>query len=103
MPMELAFQHSGGRQQLHADQVLKNGKLVGVSSGRVYSYANRRMISLCSIDSGESALGTEVSVLWGSPGARQKEVRAVVSRFPYLNENRNEKVDVATIQCLIRK
>ncbi len=87
----------------HADQVLKNGKLVGISSGRAYSYYFRDMISLCSIDVEQSALGTEVIVLWGDPGTRQKEIRAVVSRFPYLNENRNEKVDVSTIPCVAAK
>jgi glycine cleavage system aminomethyltransferase T len=87
----------GGAGILYADQVLKNGKLVGVSSGRNYSYYYRKMISLCSIDIEYSTMGTEVSVLWGNPGTRQKEIRAVVSRFPYLNENRNEGVDVSTI------
>lgn len=102
MPIELAFQHGGGRQQLHADQVLKGAEPAGVSSGRIYSYAYRRMISLCSIDTEHGALGTEVSVLWGSPGTRQKEIRAAVARFPYLDENRNEKVDVSTIRCIKR-
>ena len=37
------------------------------------------------------------SVLWGNPGTRQKEIRAVVSRFPYLDVDRNEEVDVSTI------
>jgi len=85
---------------LFADQVLKNGRRVGVSSGRAYSYNYREMLSLCSIDTDLSALGTEVSVLWGDPGNRQKEIRAVVSRFPYLNENRNQAVDVNQIPRL---
>jgi hypothetical protein len=57
------------------------------------------MISLCSIDTEHGALGTEVTVLWGEPNMRQKEIRATVARFPYLNENRNERVDVNTIPC----
>lgn len=44
-------------------------------------------------------LSTEVTVLWGDPGTKQKEIRATVSRFPYLHENRNEQVDVSTIPC----
>ncbi|MCE5252599.1 MAG: aminomethyl transferase family protein [Actinomycetia bacterium] len=88
---------------LCADKVLKNGKEVGVSSGRVYSYYFRQMLSLCSIDVEHSELGTEVEVLWGDPGTRQKAVRATVSRFPFLNENRNETVDVTTIPCAGRK
>jgi len=88
---------------LHADQVLKDGKLIGISSGRAYSYYFREMISLCSIDVAYSAVGTEVIVLWGESGQRQKEIRAIVSRFPYLNENRNEVVDVSNIPRLAAK
>ena len=57
------------------------------------------MISLCSIDVEYGASGTEVIVLWGDPGTRQKDIRATVSRFPYLNENRNQAVDVSKIPC----
>jgi vanillate/3-O-methylgallate O-demethylase len=60
----------------------------------------REMISLCSIDSIFSVLGTDVSVLWGEPGTRQKEIRAKVSRFPYIQEGRNEHVDVNKIPRL---
>jgi vanillate/3-O-methylgallate O-demethylase len=55
------------------------------------------MLSLATIDTTSAELGTEVHALWGEPGTRQKKIRAVVSRFPYLNENRNENVDVSTI------
>jgi len=55
------------------------------------------MLSLCSIDAEFAALGTEVVVLRGAPGTRQKEVRAKVARFPYLNENRNQDIDVSMI------
>ncbi len=82
---------------LWADQVLKDGRLVGVSSGRAYSYNYRQTISLCSIDVAHGSLGTEVSVVWGEPGTRQKNIRARVDRFPYLNENRNQDVDVNRI------
>jgi glycine cleavage system aminomethyltransferase T len=100
MPMEP--NHSSqyrGRHQMFADQVLANGRLVGISSGRMHSHFYRRMISLCSIDTEFGALGAEVIVLWGDQGTRQKEIRATVARFPYLNESRNEKVDVGTIPC----
>ena len=88
---------------LYADQVLKDGRLVGISSGRAYSYYYREMLSLCSIDVSYGDIGTEVVVLWGDPGTRQKEIRATVSRFPYLDENRNEAVDVSKIPCPIGK
>lgn len=81
----------------HADRVLKDGKLVGISSGRSISQFYRKMLSLCSIDIEFSKIGTDLIVLWGDPGTRQKEVRAKVARFPYLNENRNQDVDVSAI------
>jgi hypothetical protein len=55
------------------------------------------MLSLATIDTPYAEPGTEVLVLWGEPGTRQKKIRAVVSRFPYLNEHRNEDVDVNAI------
>jgi glycine cleavage system aminomethyltransferase T len=91
------FPTEHGENTYHVDQVLKNGKLVGISSGRAYSYYYREMLSLCSIDVKHSAIGTEVIVLWGDPGTRQKKIRAKVARFPYLNENRNQVVDVSKI------
>jgi glycine cleavage system aminomethyltransferase T len=96
-PLHLG-QHQG-RSILYADQVLKDGEMVGVSSGRQYSYHFRAMLSLCSIDVEQGDIGNEVTVLWGDPGTRQKEIRATVARFPYLNEGRNEDVDVSTIPC----
>jgi glycine cleavage system aminomethyltransferase T len=104
MPMEpIHLGQAGGNLVLYADQVLKSGKAVGVSSGRAYSAWYRQMISLCSIDSGQAELGTRVTVLWGDPGVRQKEIGATVSRFPYLDVGRNEDVDVSEIACCIGK
>ncbi|HWH26260.1 MAG TPA: hypothetical protein VNT53_06410 [Pseudolysinimonas sp.] len=80
-----------------SDVVLKDGVTVGVSSGRIYSYYYRQMISLVSIDVAQAELGTEVVVLWGEPGTRQKEIRATVQRFPFYDENRNEKIDTSII------
>jgi len=45
-------------------------------------------------------LGTDVVVLWVSPGSRQKEIRATVARFPYLQVERNDQVDVEKIPRL---
>ncbi len=70
-----------------------------MSSGRQHSYYFRAMLSLCSIDAEHGSLGNEVKVLWGDPSTRQKEIRATVARFPYLNEGRNEDVDVDSIAC----
>jgi glycine cleavage system aminomethyltransferase T len=77
--------------------VLKDGKIIGITAGRSYSYHYRQMISLCTIDIAESEIGNEVIILWGEPGTRQKEIRATVARFPYYNESRNENVDVKAL------
>lgn len=92
-----------GRHQMYADAVWLNGKSIGVSSGRMYSYSYRKMISLCSIDTEHGETGAEVTVLWGEPGTRQKHIRAAVARFPYLDEPRNERIDVGTIPCQISR
>ncbi len=54
------------------DKVLEDGKLVGISTGRTYSVYYQRMMSLCFLDIEYAVEGTEVCVLWGEPGTRQK-------------------------------
>jgi glycine cleavage system aminomethyltransferase T len=85
------------------DKILKDGNFIGVSTGRMFSWKYRKMLSLGIINPEFAELGTEVAVLWGNPGTRQKEIRAIVSRFPYLCDNRCENVDVSTIPCGARK
>jgi len=77
----------------HADHITKNGKSIGWSSGTIYSYFFRNVLSMACIDVEHSAIGTEVEVHWGDHGKRIKKVRAIVERFPYLTENRNDAVD----------
>ncbi|GAI70540.1 unnamed protein product, partial [marine sediment metagenome] len=92
-PDDLSFEVG---QVYHADQVLnKDSKRIGISSGRMVSWYYREMISICSIDSEYSTEGTEIFVLWGNPGTRQKKIRAKVTRFPYMHEVR--KIDVSKI------
>jgi glycine cleavage system aminomethyltransferase T len=80
------------------DRVIdRAGNDIGHSMGRMYSVYYRRMISLSVLDVGFAREGTEVSVVWGAPGARQKKIRAEVARFPYYNEHRNQKFDVEQI------
>lgn len=93
-PIDFRFE---GPYTYHADMVLKDGKEIGISTGRMNSFYYREMISICSIDTEYADIGTEVAVLWGEPGTRQKEIRAVVARFPYYDENRNQTFDVETI------
>ena len=82
----------------HADLVLTpDGQEIGTSAGRVVSTTYRRMISLAFISREHADLGTELVVLWGNPGTRQKRIRATVARFPYLTDERNDKIDVEQI------
>jgi vanillate/3-O-methylgallate O-demethylase len=46
------------------------------------------MLSLCTIDVAHADPGTEVIVIWGAPGTRQKEIRATVAPAPYKTDNR---------------
>jgi vanillate/3-O-methylgallate O-demethylase len=74
-----------------------NGKRLGVSTGRQNSAYFHRMISICCIDPDYAEEGTEVFVIWGDAGTKQKRVRAKVTRFPYNNVLRNETTDVSTL------
>jgi glycine cleavage system aminomethyltransferase T len=87
-----------GRGNLgHADYVIIDRRLVGISSGTVYSYYYRKMISLCSIDIAAASIGTDVTVQWGEFGRAIKNIRAKVTRFPFLKEGRNQEVDVGAM------
>lgn len=77
---------------MYADKVLKDGKEVGVSTSRGYSYYFREMLSLCVIDVAHSDIGTEVEVIWGNPGSPQKKVRARVQPAPYKKDNRRAQL-----------
>jgi vanillate/3-O-methylgallate O-demethylase len=83
--MELPFEP---QWYMYADKVLKNGKLVGVTTARGYSYYFREMISLCPIDVEHSNPGNEVTIVWGNPGRPQKEIRATVAPAPYKEDRR---------------
>jgi glycine cleavage system aminomethyltransferase T len=67
---------------------------VGISSGTVYSYHFRKVLSHATIDLAQAQIGTGVTVLWGDHGGPIKPVRARVARFPYLREGRNQSVDL---------
>ena len=87
-----------------ADKVFVNGKEIGHSAGRTNSYYYKRMISLAFLEKEYAVEGTPVTILWGTPGKRQMEIRATVAKFPYNEEfGRNEKIDVSTIPHLNKK
>lgn len=77
------------------DRVLKDGKLVGISTARCYSVYFREMISLCTLDINLCQPGTEVNVVWGQSGKRQKDIRARVAPAPYKKDNR--RIDVTKL------
>jgi len=84
-----------------ADKVIKNGKLVGVTTSRGYSYYSREMISLCTIDVELSKPGTEVTVVWGNPGEPQKNIRAKVAPAPYKKDSR--RIDITKLPSHLKK
>jgi len=75
------------------DEVLKDGKTVGVSTYAGYTYNERAMVSLAVLDSQQCDVGTEVAILWGEEGRGsskptverhvQVEIRATVASVPY--------------------
>lgn len=78
----------------HADHVLKDGKKIGYSSGTIYSYYYRKVISHCTLDIEQAKIGNELIILWGDFGGKMKEVRATVSRYPYLDIEKNQTINV---------
>ena len=81
-----------------ADKVFHGDEVIGLSSGRIVSYTYNSMISLGFIKPEYSKEGTELEILWGTPGTRQMKVRAKVARFPYNKDYiRNENKDVEEI------
>lgn len=75
------------------DKVLKDGKIVGVSTYTGYTYNERAMLSLGVVDIAQSEPGTQVTVVWGEEGRgsakptverhKQVEIRATVAAVPY--------------------
>ena len=88
-----------GKMIYRADRVLDGeGNAAGVSSGRFISSNYRRMLSLGFVRPDLAVEGTELTVVWGTPGTRQFDIRVKVARFPYNAELvRNEDRDVEDI------
>jgi len=84
------------------DAVMGGDKIVGLSMFSGYSYNERSMLSLATVDA-DVAIGTEVVLLWGEsprtgkttvePGATQTKIRARVSPVPYAEVVRSQYVD----------
>jgi len=75
------------------DKVLKDGKIVGVSTYTGYTYNERVMLSLGVLDARHSEVGTEVAIVWGEENRgsskptverhTQATIRATVASVPY--------------------
>lgn len=75
------------------DKVLKDGKVVGVSTYTGYTYNERVMLSLGVLDARHSEVGTEVAIVWGEENGgsskptverhTQATIRATVASVPY--------------------
>jgi vanillate/3-O-methylgallate O-demethylase len=89
------------RARAHADHVVREGREVGISSGTIFSYYYRRMLSHCTINTDCADIGTEVIVKWGDHGRSIKDIRATVERFPFYNEQRNQTIDVAAVPRVV--
>lgn len=80
----------------YASKVLVDGRPVGVATSRGYSSTWRKMLSHCVIDLAHAQPGTPVTVIWGEPGRRQKEIRALVHAYPF-KRNVNRETDLAAL------
>jgi len=75
------------------DKVLKDGKIVGLSTYTGYTYNERAMISLAMVATEFSEPGTEVTLVWGEEKGgsskptverhKQTEIRATVAPAPF--------------------
>ena len=83
-----------------ADKVMADGRQIGISTGRICSYHYNTMISLCFIEPEYAVEGKELTLIWGTPGTPQKEIRVKVARYPYNDLVRNEHRDVSEIPHL---
>jgi len=79
-----------------ADAVVKDGRVIGISSVPGYSYFFRKILALAFIDVAFVTPGTEVTIVWGRPGTPQKNVRATVCPAPYKADKRRTELGKPT-------
>jgi glycine cleavage system aminomethyltransferase T len=81
------------------DRVMKNGRTVGISTWAGYSFNERAMLSLATIDAAEAVPGHELTLVWGEENGgtkkltverhRQIELRVTVAPCPYASVARD--------------
>lgn len=88
-------QPAGGHQDYVTD---KEGNVIGIASNPTYSSHYRTTICQAIIDHDQIEEGKEVILKWGDYGKKIKDIRAVITRYPYMNDvEPNQKYDVSTI------
>jgi vanillate/3-O-methylgallate O-demethylase len=80
------------------DMVMMDGKMVGLSTYPCYLAVDRQWISLAVVDQSVAKAGSAVTVVWGEPEGGsskpgverhfQKEIRAIVAPWPYVQAAR---------------
>ncbi|MFJ6303758.1 hypothetical protein, partial [Pseudarthrobacter oxydans] len=73
---------------MYTSTVVDGDRIIGSTTSRGYSYYYRKVLSHGVLDLDHTAPGTEVEVIWGDPGHRQKRIRATVHSYPYKPDNR---------------
>ncbi|UUT34345.1 hypothetical protein [Microbacterium elymi] len=66
-----------------ADRVERDGRVLGVSTSRGFSYWFRKTLSLATIDVDAAEPGSQLEVVWGNPGDPEKRVPVTVHPSPY--------------------
>ncbi|MCO6388854.1 aminomethyltransferase family protein [Aliihoeflea sp. 40Bstr573] len=84
------------------DRIMKDGKMVGLSMFAGYSYNERRMLSLGTVDA-DIKEGDVLTLVWGEPDggsgkttvepSKQVEIRVRVSAVPYSRDARESYVE----------
>ncbi len=72
------------------DSVEVDGVNRGVASCPGYSVYFKKVLALAFVDPALAEPGTNVDVVWGAPGNRQKRIRATVAPAPYKTDRRRD-------------
>lgn len=88
-------QPAGGHQDYVTD---KEGNVIGIASNPTCSSHYRTTICHAIIDCDQIEEGKEVILKWGDYGKKIKDIRAVITRYPYMNDvGSNQKYDIDSI------